>query len=125
MARVFNVLFVCTANSARSLMAEAVLNQMGAEKFRAFSAGSQPSGEVHPLVLDLLERNRMNTEGLRSKSWAEFARPGAPVMDFVFTLRQGRGRSVSGLARRAHDRALGRGGPGGLRGDARRAAPGF
>lgn len=74
------------ANSARSLMAEAVLNQMGAGKFRAFSAGSQPSGEVHPLVVDLLERNRMKTEGLRSKSWTEFGQPGAPVMDFVFTV---------------------------------------
>ena len=86
MARVFNVLFVCTANSARSLMAEAVLNQVGAGNFRAFSAGRQPSGQVHPLVVDLLERNRMNTESLRSKSWAEFHQPGAPVMDFVFTV---------------------------------------
>lgn len=86
MARVFNVLFVCTANSARSLMAESMLNQAGAGQFRAFSAGSQPSGEVHPLVLDLLERNHMDTGGLRSKSWAEFARPGAPAMDFVFTV---------------------------------------
>lgn len=84
--RVYNVLFVCTGNRARSIIAEAVLNQKGKGKFRAFSAGSHPRGEVHPKVLDLLGRMGMPTAGLRSKSWEEFARPGAPSMDFIFTV---------------------------------------
>ena len=83
---VFNVLFLCTGNSARSIMAEAMLNQLGAGKYRAFSAGSQPAGQVHPQALEMLKRNAFGTEGLRSKSWDEFATPDAPQMDFVLTV---------------------------------------
>lgn len=86
MSRPFNVLFICTHNSARSIMAEAILNQMGAGRFRAFSAGSEPGGQVHPLAIELLERNRMDTRALRSKNWNEFSRDDAPVMDFVLTV---------------------------------------
>jgi protein-tyrosine-phosphatase len=82
----FNVLFLCTGNSARSIMAEAVLNAIGKGRFRAFSAGSHPVGSVNPLALELLERNRFATQGLRSKDWHEFSRPGAPFMHFVFTV---------------------------------------
>ena len=82
----YNVLFLCTGNSARSILAEALLNHLGKGQFNAYSAGSFPKGAVHPLALDLLERLRLPTTGLRSKSWKEFARPGAPVMDFVFTV---------------------------------------
>ena len=81
-----NVLFLCTGNSARSIMAEVLLNAMGKGRFRAYSAGSHPKGEVHPFALDLIRKNRLPTEGLRSKGWAEFAQPGAPAMDFVFTV---------------------------------------
>jgi protein-tyrosine-phosphatase len=84
--RVFNVLFLCTGNSARSVMAECALNRWGRGKFRAFSAGSHPKGTVHPRTLELLERLNYDTSGLRSKSWDEFARPGAPHLDFVFTV---------------------------------------
>lgn len=83
---IFNVLFLCTGNSARSVLAEVLLNTMGAGRFRAYSAGSRPEGRVHPLALELLERHRLPTDGLRSKSWDGFAAPGAPRMDFVFTL---------------------------------------
>jgi arsenate reductase (thioredoxin) len=84
--RPFNVLFLCTGNSARSIIAEAILNKIGAGKFRAFSAGSQPKGRVHPETLQLLRGLGYDTSAFRSKSWGEFAEPGAPVMDFVFTV---------------------------------------
>jgi protein-tyrosine-phosphatase len=82
----FNVLFLCTGNSARSIMAEAILNRLGAGKFHAYSAGSQPKGRVHPETLRLLESFDYDTSGHRSKSWSEFADPGAPLLDFVFTV---------------------------------------
>lgn len=84
--RAFNVLFLCTGNSARSIMAESILNSLGKIKFKAFSAGSHPAGTVNPLALALLENNRLPTECLRSKDWSEFSRPGAPFMHFVFTV---------------------------------------
>jgi arsenate reductase len=83
---IYNVLFLCTGNSARSILAEALLDHWGSGHFKGYSAGSFPKGAVHPLTVDLLERLRLPTGGLRSKSWDEFARPGAPVMDFVFTV---------------------------------------
>jgi|SRR5580704_16120279 arsenate reductase len=83
---IYNVLFLCTGNSARSILAEALLDHWGSGHFKGYSAGAFPKGAVHPLTLDLLERLRLPTRGLRSKSWDEFARPGAPVMDFVFTV---------------------------------------
>jgi protein-tyrosine-phosphatase len=83
---IFNVLFLCTGNSARSIMAEAILNFVGRPKFKAFSAGSQPLGSVNPLALALLEKNRFPTQGLRSKDWNEFSKPGAPFLHFVFTV---------------------------------------
>lgn len=86
MARIFNVLFLCTGNSARSILAEALLNHWGKSGFRAYSAGSFPKGRVHPATLELLSALKLPTEGLRSKSWDEFARAGAPAMDFVFTV---------------------------------------
>jgi arsenate reductase len=84
--RVYNVLFLCTGNSARSILAESILTKLGNGKFRAFSAGSQPKGAVHPIALKTLERLSYPAEGFRSKSWSEFASPDAPVMDFVFTV---------------------------------------
>jgi arsenate reductase len=84
--RPYNVLFLCTGNSARSIMAEAILNKVGAGKFCAFSAGSQPKGRVHPETLQLLQTLGYDTSGLRSKSWSELADPGAPLLDFVFTV---------------------------------------
>lgn len=84
--RPYNVLFLCTGNSARSVLAEAILNRIGAGKFRAYSAGSQPKGQVNPGTIRLLERLGYDVAPFRSKSWSEFARPGAPVMDFVFTV---------------------------------------
>jgi len=84
--RQFNVLFLCTGNSARSIIAESILKKDGAGRFRAFSAGSHPKDEVNPLAFKVLESYGYPTDGFRSKSWDEFARPGAPVMDFVFTV---------------------------------------
>ena len=84
--RAFNVLFLCTGNSARSIMAEAMLNKIGEGKFKAFSAGSHPTGEVHPLALNELMRLGVPTVGLVSKSWTLFATPAAPHMDFIFTV---------------------------------------
>jgi protein-tyrosine-phosphatase len=84
--KVFNVLFICTGNSARSIMAEAVLNRAGLGKFRGYSAGSQPKGFVHPYALDLLRRLNFDVSQARSKSWKEFSGPDAPKLDFAFTL---------------------------------------
>jgi arsenate reductase len=86
MAEPFNVLFLCTGNSARSIIAEAILNKGGAGKFRAYSAGSQAKGQVNPRTIELLQDLEYDTSGLRSKSWSEFAKPGAPALDFVFTV---------------------------------------
>jgi protein-tyrosine-phosphatase len=86
MAEPYNVLFLCTGNSARSIMAEAILNKVGAGKFRAYSAGSQPKGTVHPETIRLLQSRGHDTSGIRSKSWHEFANPGAPSLDFIFTV---------------------------------------
>jgi arsenate reductase (thioredoxin) len=84
--KTYNVLFLCTGNSARSILAESLLNHLGHGKFHAFSAGSFPKGQVHPMALDLLKRMNLPAEGFRSKSWDEFAAPGAPLIDFIFTV---------------------------------------
>lgn len=84
--KTFNVLFLCTGNSARSIIAEAILNKIGRGKFRAYSAGSEPKGKVNPSTIQLLQGLGYDTSGFRSKSWGEFAKPGAPPLDFVFTV---------------------------------------
>ena len=84
--KIFNVLFLCTGNSARSIMAEAILNRAGQGNFRAFSAGSHPKGQVHPYTLNVLRKLHYDVSGLRSKSWLEFSQPNSPKLDFVFTV---------------------------------------
>lgn len=84
--RPYNVLFLCTGNSARSIMGEAIINRVGSGKFRGYSAGSIPKGDVHPLTVNLLNKLNYDTTALRSKSWEEFTAPGAPELDFVFTV---------------------------------------
>jgi arsenate reductase len=83
---IYNVLFLCTGNSARSVFGEVLINALAGHRFRGFSAGSHPRGDIHPMTLELLREAGLPTEGLRSKSWEEFALAGAPVMDFVFTV---------------------------------------
>ena len=84
--RIYNIMVLCTGNSCRSVLGEALINHLGAGRFRAYSAGSHPKGVVNPYTIDLLQKNRLATEGLRSKDWEEFARPGSPPLDFVFTV---------------------------------------
>jgi arsenate reductase len=84
--KVYNVLFLCTGNSARSILAEVQLNALGGGRFKGYSAGSHPKGELNPFTIQLLRQMRLSTDGLRSKSWVEFATPEAPAMDFVFTV---------------------------------------
>ena len=116
--RIYNVLFLCTGNSARSIIAEAILNKIGAGNFAPFQRGSQPKGQVNPFALKASAGARLRpSTALRSKSWDEFAEPGAPEMDFVFTVcDNAAGESLPGLARPADDGALGRRGSGGGRG---------
>lgn len=86
MSRTYNVLFLCTGNSARSILAEAILNHTGGGRFKAYSAGSHPTGKVHEYALRQLQEARISVDGLRSKSWDEFSQPGAPEMDYIFTV---------------------------------------
>lgn len=84
--RIYNVLFLCTGNSARSILGEAVMNKLGAGRFRAWSAGSQPKGAVHPMAISVLNGMGYDTSGVYSKSWNEFSKPGSPTFDFIFTV---------------------------------------
>lgn len=84
--KIYNVLFLCTGNSARSILGEAVMNKLGAGRFKAWSAGSQPKGEVHPMALSVLNGMGYDTTGMCSKSWSEFSKPGSPEFDFIFTV---------------------------------------
>lgn len=95
MDQLYNVLFVCTGNSARSILGESLINYWGAHQFRGYSAGSRPKGRLHPLTLELLSDMQLPTDGLRSKSWAEFAAPGARPLDFVFTVCDNAARDVA------------------------------
>lgn len=104
----YNALFICTGNSARSILAEGILNELGQGRFRAYSAGSQPKGEVHPLALATLERLHMPTTGYRSKSWDEFVAPGRRCSTSFYRLRQRRRRGVPVLAGQAGIGSLGR-----------------
>ena len=109
--RIYNVLFLCTGNTARSILAESILRKEGRHKFRAYSAGSQPKGTVNPLAIKVLNRLEYPTDQLRSKSWEEFARSDAPVMDFVFTVCDNAAGEAGpiwpGMAGTTDDRALG------------------
>ena len=107
--RAYNVLFLCTGNSARSILAEVLVDHWGKGRFTGYSAGSFPRGAVYPLALEELEHHHLPTSALRSKSWNEFARPGAPIMDFVFTVYdQAAGEACPGVARQSGNRTLGR-----------------
>ena len=125
-AKTYNVLFLCTGKLGAKHHGRGAARTLGRGRFRAYSAGSFPKGEVHLLALDLLEKAHSDTLGLRSKSWDEFAKPGAPEMDFVFTLcDQARQRGLPGLARQPGDRPLGRARPGCCRGLGSRQKPGL
>lgn len=107
--KTYNVLFICTGNSARSILAEGLLNHLGKGRFKAYSTGSYPTGVVNPLALRALAQYGVPTEGFRSKRWDAFSENGAPELDFVFTVcDKAARRSVSGLAWPAHDGTLGR-----------------
>ena len=105
--KTYNALFICTGNSARSILAEGILNELGQGRFRAYSAGSHPRGEVHPLALATLERLHMPTAGYRSKNWDEFAAPGAPELDFIFTVCDNAAGEVCPCGRGARCRRIG------------------